>query len=244
LTNAVKAMKETLMAQKEKQGTPVTFCEKRRKRMFRKVKHLFKSQVDAEPTSRFEANGSRVIEYLDCYFQMLGKPNIDELSEDDVVLVQSGLNAESADYSLAYYVGEIIKSYIAKTEPKVFEGLKCKCVCGGMYSLNRNHWNYRCDECGLLGRSDMNGIPESLPASKEVRERRNQLHRRMETILDSGFVPWFASYGHLYDLVSYHSGIPKGYCHIGWLTTVEQVESFDAGLSAIQRQSASASLGL
>jgi hypothetical protein len=182
-----------------------------------------------QPNSAFENNGTRLREYASMYYYKLQVP-LERLDVGAVVGVQRKFRRkDSFESQVMDFVGELLISYLKNQPPHFFSGCKIRCVCGGSYVLNHSQWEYSCNVCGLKGRADVNGLPVSIPASREVRHYRRLIHQRISDLV----LTTNLSYDNVYQCVSHVTGLPLPYTHLGLMTTMEEMHKFDSAIDTI-----------
>ena len=182
------------------------------------------------PRSSFEARGQRLMDYAAIYYFKLRRP-LSRISKGDVVGVQRKYNKRNTfEAELMNFTGNLLIAYIEGKSPSLFDGCTMTCVCGGVYSLNYKLWEYNCSHCMLKGVADANGLPVSIPASKEVRRKRAEIHRRISSILE---ISSTLKFDHVYRMASHIMGVPLPYTHLGFMTTIEEITAFESAVDSI-----------
>ncbi len=188
--------------------------------------------------SFYQKEGHRLKEYANTYYEALAEKDWHEVRISELVEVVDFFreNAKGLDGSFLVYVGELLLAAKGHGEARLFEGLVIDCVCGGRWSLSRPSdqvvdWLYSCNCCTLKSNVDIGGLPMSLPAPLSVRSARDRLHSRIEGVRDSvkGL-----NIDAIYTMLSYYTGTPQGYAHIGYLQTDEAISIFEDALDKIE----------
>lgn len=184
---------------------------------------------------KFARKNIRLREYAEYFYIATGCIPIDDLSTSVMMTTLKkikSLSDKNIEYQILKLVVDALNAFKNGTQVNFF-GCQLYCVCGRFktYVLNQSTWRYVCSNCGLEGRADNVGLPCSLPANSDVRHLRNLAHRKIDAIL--GHENCQLTFDELYQLVAYKTHTPLPYMHLGWMTTLGEINAVIVALDEL-----------